>query len=125
MMTKDTRDNLITALYDKYGKGEISVTQREQLIQKINDKFYTEAVSIMAEKAKEEKTEEPVVEEPKSEEPVAEEPATEEPTPCSTEKFDTFKKAVEEKCKKGEITEEIRDQLLEKAKEVFCSAKSE
>ena len=96
MMTKDTRDNLITALYDKYGKGEISVTQREQLIQKINDKFYTEAVSIMAEKAKEEKTEEPVVEEPKSEEPVAEEP-----TPCSTEKFDTFKKAVEEKCKKG------------------------
>lgn len=124
MMTKDTRDNLITTLYDKYGKGEISVTQREQLIQKINDKFYTEAVSIMAEKAKEEKVEEPVAEEP-VEEPATEEPAAEESTPCSTEKFDKFKKAVEEKCKKGEITEEIRDQLLEKAKEAFCSAKSE
>jgi hypothetical protein len=121
-MTKEIRDTIVTALYDRYGKGEISIGQREQLIQKINDKFYEESVTVMIEKSKEEDT--PVEEDaPTKTEEVSEEPVEE--TECSNEKFDKFKKAVEEKCKNGEITEDVRDQLLEKAKEAFCAKKPE
>jgi hypothetical protein len=103
-MTKEKRDLLITSLYDKYGKGEISANQRELLIQKINDKFYTEAVAIMTEKAKSDKKEC----DEKSEEP------------CTNKKYDKLKKSIEKKFEDGEITEEVRDKLLEKAKEKFC-----
>lgn len=108
-MTKEKRDMIITSLYDKYGKGEISVTQREQLIQKMNDKFYTEMAAITTEKAKSEDDES--------------DKAAKELSP--KEKFELFKTTVEERCEKGEITEDFRDQLLEKAKEKFCPDKSE
>jgi hypothetical protein len=112
-MNKETRDTIITSLYDKYGKGEISATQREQLIQKINDKFYTEMTAIMTEKAKVKEAEETETED-------AEKPDKE----CdkkSNDKFDKFKEEVDKRCENGETTEDFRDQLLEKAKEKFCS----
>lgn len=114
-MTKEKRDTIITSLYDRYGKGEISATQREQLIQKVNDTFYTEMVSITTEKAKSEQEEDKAKKAKDSKD--CDKP--------SKEKFELFKKTVDERCEKGEITEEFRDQLLEKAKEKFCPDKSE
>lgn len=109
-MTKEKRDMIITSLYEKYGKGEISVNQREQLIQKMNDKFYVEMVNIATENAKAD-------EEIDNEEKSIESPLK--------EKFEMFKEAVDAKYENGEITEEFRDQLLEKAKDKFCSNEEE
>ena len=110
-MTREIRDNLITSLYDRYGKGEISINQRELLIQKINDKFYTESVAIMNENTNTEN--EPEVE------PAIEPEETSNETPTN-EKFDLFKESVDKKFEAGEITEELREQLLEKARAKFC-----
>jgi hypothetical protein len=101
-MTKESRDTIITSLYEKYGKGEISATQREQLIQKVNSKFYTEMTAVTTEKAKSD-----------------DKPEKKTKELSSKEKYDLFKTTVYDKCKNGEITEEFREELLEKAREKF------
>lgn len=99
-MTKEMRDNLVTVLYERCSKGEISVEQRELLIQKANSAFVAEST----EKTVEEET--PVVE-------------TQELT--AKEKYDRIKTMVYEKCTNGEITVDQREELLEKARDRFLT----
>ena len=126
-MTKEKRDIIITSLYEKYGKGEISANQRELLIQKVNDKFYTEMVSIEMEaaKAKEESKEEETASEETPKEETKDDSKKESKELSPKEKMEKFTEVVNKQCEDGKITEEFRDQLLEKAKEKFLSDKSE
>lgn len=100
-MTKEKRDAIVTTLYEKCGNGEISRDQREALIQKANAMFVA--------------TEAPV-------EHVESESNTESTNELSPrEKYNMFKEAVYNKCTKGEITVEAREELLEKAREEFLT----
>lgn len=97
-MTKKTRDDFITIVYEKYANGEISENQRELLIQKANSCIDLDSLNVVNEKT----------EEPKKQKKLS-----------PKEKYDMFKKAVYKKCEDGEITEDFREELLEKARDEF------
>ena len=106
-MTKEKRDTIVSTLYEKCANGEISLNQRELLIQKANnlliaescinnESSFTESTETVIENAENEKTE-----------------------LSPKEKYNIFKESVYAKCIKGEITIEAREELLEKAREKF------
>ena len=102
-MTKEMRDNIITVLYEKCANGEISIDQRELLIQKANSALITEDVETETDLETE---------------------ATNivESTELSPkEKYDAFKTLVYEKCAEGELTEDEREDLLVKAVDRFLT----
>lgn len=98
-MTRTKRDAIITSLYERCSKGEISVAQRESLIQKTNSMFIAT-----------ESTKEPVVDTVNEEKQLEISPM---------DKYDLFKESVYQKCAKGEITLENREELLAKARDKF------
>lgn len=97
-MTKEKRDKIITTLYERCSKGEISCEQRETLIRKTNSMF--------------------VVSE-STERPETTVNNTKELSP--KEKYNAVKSAVYTKHSNGEITLEQREELLEKARDRFCT----
>lgn len=97
-MTKEKRDLIITTLYERCSNGEISCTQREKLIQKVNSMFVVK-----------ESTELPNDQ--------INTTNTKEYSP--TEKYSMFKESVYKKYNNKEITLEQREELLEKARDKF------
>ena len=97
-MTKKNRDLIITTLYEKCSEGEISVSQREKLIQKVN------SMLVVSESAK------------KNDNYVN---ITNDTELSSLEKYKMFKESVYTKYSNGDITLEQREELLEKARDRF------
>ena len=94
-MTKEKRDIIVNSLYDRFSKGEISREQREKLIQKTNSMFVaTESVDQHDE-------------------------STEQAELTPMEMYNIFKESVYEKYANKEITIEMRESLLEKARDKF------
>ncbi len=139
-MTKEFRDEIVTVLYEKCSAGEITVDEREELIQEANNELIdgvdlpyddevSEEVHVEEACAKEAAEEEKPADSEEEPEKEPEEPKEKEEAPkdkeksskklTKKEKYEIFKDAVYKKCKDGEITEEFREQLLEKARETF------
>lgn len=98
-MTKETRKTIVDALYDRYANGEISLEQRELLIRKANSMYtVTESVDNTDEETN----------------AVAEERPLD-----PTQKYNMFKESVYQKYKNGDITLEMREELLQKARDKF------
>lgn len=96
-MTKEKRDLIITNLYDRCAKGEISRNQREKLIQKTNSMFTATESAVETESVN----------------------TTEMEKNSPKEKYEMFKESVYKKFSNGEITIETREILLEKARDTF------
>jgi hypothetical protein len=111
-MTKEDRNTLVNALYNRCANGEISVNQREQLILKINS-MYTATESI-----NDTNVEDTIQESTENTQELVQE--TRNLTP--TQKYKMFKESVYQKCSNGEITVEMREELLAKAREAFSAS---
>lgn len=98
-MTKELRDTIVTELYQRCAKGEISCNQRETLIRKTNSMF-TVNESVQTSKP------ETIVSNNQKE-------------ISSKEKYNLFKESVYKKYANKKITLEQREILLEKAKNEF------
>lgn len=100
-MTKENRKTIIDALYNRCANGEISLEQRELLIRKVNSLHdITESCDI-----------ENVSEEMNID--------TDDELISSSQKYEMFKDAVYRKCKNGDITLDMREKLLQKARDKF------
>jgi hypothetical protein len=100
-MTKEKRDTIIDTLYERCSNGEISISQREALIQKTNSLFITtESSNLSTESEEDTLIETKTYISPK-------------------EKYHMFKESVYKKYSSGEITLEAREELLEKARDKF------
>jgi hypothetical protein len=106
LMTKEKRDTIVSVLYEKCSNGEISLNQRELLIRKANNMLITESSIDSDNSSASIEFMESAVESEKSE-------------LSPKEKYKMFKECVYTKCAKGEITVEMRESLLEKAREKF------
>lgn len=95
LMTKEKRDTIVSALYERCSNGEISIDQREKLIQKTNSMFIVNETETHNVK----------------------ESAQVELSP--KEKYNMFKESVYKKYADGEINAEAREMLLEKARDRF------
>lgn len=104
-MTKEMHDKIVTNLYERYGNGEISYKQREILIQKANSRLITE--SFNNEEIHIDNNEDII------------KPELENTNLTPKEKYNMFKESVYNKHIKGEITLEVREELLERAREKF------
>ena len=105
-MTKELRDEILTVLYEKCSNGEITVEEREELIQDATDEYLMTITEAATEKKEEQADSN-------------EEKAEPDKKLSSKEKYDMLKDAVDKKCEAGEITEDFRDKLLEKASKEF------
>ena len=115
-MTKETRKTLVSELYNRCANGEISLNQREQLILKINSMYtVTESTNTTETVETHVDVQESVQE---TETPVEKQP--EKLTP--TQKYKMFKESVYQKCANGDITVEMREELLAKAREAFSTS---
>lgn len=119
-MTKELRDEIVTELYERCASGEISVEEREYIIQEATNDFISgvdiDTPELQVEKCEDETPSEKS-DDAKSEDKTSEENPSKELS--QKEKYELFKDAVYKKCKDGEITEEFREELLEKAREKF------
>ena len=104
--TIEDRDRVINALYNKCKEGEISVNQREALIQRARTEYMLESSKV-----------EETVEEVPTEE-VVEEAGKEKKKMSPKTKFNKLKKEIYQRCKDGEITEDQREELIEKARDL-------
>ena len=102
-MTKEQRDEFISVLYDKCSKGEISRDQREKLIQKVNSMFVVPNDTHTT---------------PEVDACVPHEHTCDDMTP--KQKYEMFKALVYKKWHQNEIDTCTREELLVKARELFC-----
>ena len=107
-MNREKRDTIISSLYERCSNGEISVSQRETLIQKTNSMFFA------TETQKQNISTKSIVEE-------SVESSIEECEISPMEKYNLFKESVYEKCAKGEISITVREELLAKARDKFLN----
>lgn len=121
-MSKENRDTVISSLYSRCFGGEISVEQREALIQKAKtmcanfEAAKARAAQVKVEKAVEapaKKVEAPVVRERVSR------PTVQKESVPPSERFNLFKDAAYAKCADGKFNLEFREELLKKARERF------
>ena len=124
-MSKENRDTIISSLYERCSNGEISVSQREALIQKTNSMFFATEFSKqntsnednVVEESVENNIEETTVEESVDEEII--DSSIVESNLSPKEKYNLFKESVYERYSKGDIGITVREELLEKARDKF------